>query len=210
AFPALELAHAGGRNPAVIDLALDLHRPAVLLCGIDMEGELIVDVDVVELRRRLVVLRAPRFAAILADARSAVVARDHDRGVPGIDPEHMHVAMRRMQRLEGVAAVGGFENTGNFGRVDRIDRLRISVNAREVPGPLSQFRLVIGARPGVAPIVRAEYAAGLGFDQRVEAVWIRARNRDRDLADRALRQARIPGDIGPVRAAIDGLVDPAA
>src|SRR6266403_9400 len=81
-------------------------RGVVLLCGINAIGILVVGVDAIELRRRLVVNRRPGLAAVAAHAGAAVVAFDHTVRIGGIDPEVVVVAVRRLDFREARAAVG--------------------------------------------------------------------------------------------------------
>jgi len=86
----------------------DGNRGVILLCGIDAIGILVVGVDAIELRRRLVVDRRPGLAAVAAYAGAAVVAFDHPVRISRIDPEIMVVAMRRLNFREARPAVGRF------------------------------------------------------------------------------------------------------
>src|SRR6266481_2684147 len=87
-------------------------RRVVLLRGIDAVGILVVDVDAIKLRRRLVVDRRPRLAAVEAYAGAAIVAFDHPVWVTRIDPEIMIVAVRCLDLRKAGAAVGRFPKIG--------------------------------------------------------------------------------------------------
>src|SRR5438094_5868509 len=57
--------------------------------------ELVIGGDVIELRRGLVVLRAPGLAPVNADGGAAVVAVDHALRVGGIDPQAVMITVDR-------------------------------------------------------------------------------------------------------------------
>src|SRR5688572_18040733 len=67
----------------------------VLLCAVDAVGQLVVDVNVVELAGHLVVDGAPGLAAVEGDVGAAVVALDHALRIGRIDPEVVVVAVQR-------------------------------------------------------------------------------------------------------------------
>ncbi len=112
----------------------------------------------VELRRRLVVLRRPALAAIDRDRRAAIVRVDHAIRILRIDPEAVMIAMRRGQKVERLATVGGTEQAG-VQHVNRIRTLRVGKNMREVPRTLRESLVIVDARPGFATIVGAIQAA---------------------------------------------------
>src|SRR5260221_2307303 len=80
----------------------------VLLRGIHAVRVLVVGVDAIELRGRLVVDRRPGLAAVEADAGAAIVALDHSVRIGRIDPEIMIIAVRRLDLREASAAIGRF------------------------------------------------------------------------------------------------------
>src|SRR5207237_5610813 len=81
---------------------------------------------------------------------------------------------------------------------------------RVVEGALPDVSAGVHQLPCRARVVRAEEAAVLVLDERVDATRIRAGDRDADLADDALRQAGIARDLAPRLAAVGGLEQPAA
>src|SRR6185437_7068599 len=94
--------------------------------------------------------------------------------------------------------------------VHRVGVLRVGENPRVVPRALTELALLIGAGPRRAPVVGAEHAAGIRFDDRVYALRVRGRHGDADVTDDARRQTGITCELGPVLAAVGGLEDAAA
>ena len=106
AFPGAGIGAVAERDGTPGGGARRRDRGVVLLCGINAIGILVVGVDAIELRRRLVVDRRPGLAAVAAHAGAAVVAFDHTVRIGGIDPEVVVVAVRRLDFREARAAVG--------------------------------------------------------------------------------------------------------
>src|SRR5487761_176704 len=86
----------GDRNRSAARRAGSLEGAFVLLRAVDVVGELIVEIYVVELPRRLIVLVAPRLPAVGRDGRSAVIAFQDVFRIVGIDPCDMVVAVGRL------------------------------------------------------------------------------------------------------------------
>ena len=82
-------------NVAVVGAAGDGHGGVVLLRSVHVIQKLVVGRHVVELRRRLVVLRRPALSAIHSDRRPAIVAVNHSRRIYRIDPQSVMIAVRR-------------------------------------------------------------------------------------------------------------------
>ena len=68
--------------------------------------------------------------------------------------------------------------------------LRVGVDARVVEGALAQAAILADQLPGGARVVGNEHAAVVVFHDGVDAIAVGAGNRNADLADDALRQAR--------------------
>ena len=79
-----------------------------------------------------------------------------------------------------------------------------------VEGALADVPAVVDQRPGRSRIIGTEQPAVLGFDDRVDAIGVGARNRHADLADHRGRQARTTADLGPGLAAVGRLEETAA
>src|SRR4029077_16830561 len=86
------LARAGGvpvteDDRAVIAATQDVNAAAILLCAVDVVGELVIDSNVMKRRGRLVEPATPCAATVHAHTRALVAAKDHPLGIAGIDPE---------------------------------------------------------------------------------------------------------------------------
>src|SRR6185437_4870292 len=188
-------------------------RAAVLLRAVDVEGEILVEVGVVELAGGLVVFRTPGLAAVEADGRAAVIAFDQDLRVVGVDPEDMVVAVGRAQGGELRAAVVG-DVDAHVGQVDGVGVLRVREDVHVIEGALGDVHAVVDQAPGFPAVIGAEQPARLalvvGLDQRIHGAGIAGRDRDADAAEDAGRQPAVMGDVLPVRAAVGGLVKAAA
>jgi hypothetical protein len=68
-----------------------------------------IDPDAVDLRRDLVHLRRPGAPTIERDVGATVVRLDHRLAVVRIDPDVVIVPVRRAERRERPAAIGGLE-----------------------------------------------------------------------------------------------------
>src|SRR5262249_22585013 len=90
---------AGGRLPvALADAAAiaavgNSHRRVILLGPVNPVRKVIVGNDAVELRRRLIVIRAPALAAVEGDLGAAIVADDHALRGGRVDPQVVMVAV---------------------------------------------------------------------------------------------------------------------
>ena len=124
----------------------------------------------------------------MRDGHAAVVAVHDALRIRGIDPQAVMISVRRGKQLEALAAVVGAERAG-VEHVHRVGRLRIGEDVSEVPGALAITLIVVDARPGIAGVVGAIEAALLRFDQRVDAIGVRARNRNADASQLAFGQA---------------------
>src|SRR5262245_2932265 len=182
------------------------HRRVILLGAVDPVREVIVGRDAVELSGRLIVIRAPAFAAAEADLGAAVVADDHALGRGRVDPQIVMVAVGSADHAEVSSAVLGVPEQ-DVDDVDVVGILRPGVNARVIPGPLAQFARLIDLGPGLARVVRAKDTAVLSLDDGPDTIRIDRRNRQADDADDPLRQALVAGDLFPRVAAVGALPD---
>jgi len=96
------LASAHGIPVAAVDVTAvagggDTDGRIVLLRAIDAVREIVVGSHVVELRRRLIILRGPILAAVDGNGCAAVIAVDDAIGIAGIDPETVVVAVGRIE-----------------------------------------------------------------------------------------------------------------
>ena len=116
--------------------------------------------------------------------------------------------MRRAQRAIGFAAIGGTVKAG-VQHVHRVLHLGVGIDARIVKRALAQTAVFAGHLPGGAAVIGNEDAAIFVFHNGVDALPIRARDRNADLADDARGQSRIARNFRPVVAAIGGLEEAA-
>ena len=92
-------------DATVVRLAEDCNRGVILLPAVDSIWKLIVRVDAVELRGRLVHDARPALTAVERDRRAAVVGIDHVLVVVGVDPVIVVIAVWRALLLERHAAI---------------------------------------------------------------------------------------------------------
>ena len=198
-------------NGAVVGSAGDRDRAVVLLSAVNTIGLLRIGGHVIELRRGLIALRAPRAAAVHRDRGAAVVAVDETVRIFRIHPHDVRIAMRHADRRKRAAAVDGPMDR-EIHDVHGVLVHRIRCEAHVVEWPHHELLIPAGARPGGASIVRAEHTAQrvLCFDVRVYALRVGGRDRHTDLADQALRHAGIEGQFGPGVAAVGALPEAAA
>ena len=158
---------------------------------------------VVELRGGKLLV-GPLAAGGEADRAATVVGDHHVRGVVGVDPEVVEVAMGAVvDDFVGGAAVGRAEE-GRVLHVDDVLVVMVGVHVRVVERPLPDPPLVVDELPAVAPVVRAEEAAVVVLEEGIDAARVRGRHRQADLADDAVRgHAGVAGDLGPGGAAVD-------
>src|SRR5256885_17113025 len=81
--------------------------------------------------------------------------------------------------------------------VNLVGIFRIGIDARVVPGALTQVALLVGLCPGLAAIVRTKDAAIFGFDNRPQSIRIRGRHSDAHNSNRPTRQTRVARDFRP-------------
>src|SRR5690606_31268576 len=105
----------------------------VLLGAEDVVVRPVVDGDVVELRRRLVVDGGEGGAAVERDVGAAVVALDHALVVTRVDPDVVVVAVGRGDRVEGAPAVVGAMQV-QVVHIDRLGVHRVGGDVGVVPG----------------------------------------------------------------------------
>ena len=174
-------------NRAPIGAARDADIRVVLLRAVNVVGERVVHSNVVKLCSGLVVLCGPVFAAVGRDAGPAVAHVGDAIWVRRINPKPVMIAVTRGQESEIFPTIDRFKKPGVY-KVNRVRGLRVSINFAEIPGALAKPAIVIHASPMLPGIIRAVEAAILGFDDRIDAVRIGARNSDADLAEDSARK----------------------
>ena len=111
------------RDGAEVAAAARADGARVLLRAVHPVGIRVVDGDVIDLVRRLIVPGAPRRAAVERHDRALIHPQEHALAVRGINPHLLRIvpARRTLEAGEGVAAVGGLVHSG----VDGVDDVRI-------------------------------------------------------------------------------------
>src|SRR5205823_4944645 len=212
AFAPADLIPVLPADDALVVTAGDGDGAVVLLRAVDAIRPVVVHGDVIELRRRLIVLRSPALAAIDGDGRAAVIAVDQAPGIARVYPQRVMIAVRRRQQLEILAAVGGAKGA-RVEHVYGIECDRIGEDVRVVPGTLPEAVIGIDPHPAVATVVGTEHPALLRLDGGIDAVGVRAGHRHPDAAQRPVGQAvvleELPGEA-PVGRSIQPRARPAA
>src|SRR5207247_6709240 len=144
------------------------------------------------------------------DRAGAVVAEDDVLRVARIDPEVVMVAVRALADLRERPAAVCRSERARVQRVDDVPVVRIGEDVRVVESALTDIAARVHQLPRRARICGGEEAPVLGLDQRVHTVRVGARDGDADLADHALRQARVARDLAPGVAAVGRLEQAAA
>ncbi len=198
------------RDLAVVAPAHDTGRPALLLAAVHPIRKPPISRDVIELRGRLIVPRAPRRAAVHSHDRALVAREQDDPGIPRIDPHPMIVVTARgaAKRGERAAPIRGLPRD-HVGDVHHVGIRRIDLDLIEVTVPAPQALVRVDEPPVFAAVVRAVQAATLaGTHDGVDPRRCAGRDGEADAAE-SLRRSRQPGsDLSPRRAAVRGLVEP--
>ena len=194
-----------------VDPAGPAARPAyagvVLLSAAHVIGEVVRGGDVVELRRREILI-GPGFRAVGRDRRAAVVPQDHALRIVGRDPQGVRVAVQHVDLPERATPVPR-PVEDHVGRVHGVGVLGVGGELHVVPGAHAQLVVVVDPRPRRAAVVGAVHPARIGLDERPHSGRFRRRDGEPDVAQQPARQAGVARQLGPVRAAVGGLEDPA-
>src|SRR5579864_5415889 len=138
---------------AVIAAAEDINAAAILLCAINVGREIIVNGQVIELRRGLVIPTAPRVARVHAHARALVTAKNHPLGIGGINPERMVVVAsgRTLDGDESFSRVGRAIDR-NVWYINRVRIFGIDINFAKIPEPAKTW-IGAGTHPALAAVI---------------------------------------------------------
>ena len=177
-----------------------------MLRAVDVVGRAVVSDHVIELRRGLIVLTTPGFAAVEGDGHAAIVGADHAPGISRINPETVIVAVRKLELVEGAAAVGRAIGI-HVHHVDRGGILRVSDDVHVVPRTLNETVAAVYELPVVATVIGAIEAALRGLDEGVDAIGVRGYG-DADAAIRSFGQTFLL-EVLPGGAAVVGAIKPA-
>ena len=166
--------------------AAHARRTALLLSAADPIRKALVGGDVKHLRRRLVVPRTPRAAAVDGDRRALIAAEDDVVRRARIHPNGVVVvaARRALDRNERPAAVARTVRRG-VRRVDRVRIARIDRERCEIVAALRDLRGGVARDEGGAPVVAAidRRACARRVDVRVHDLGVARCDRDFAAAD---------------------------
>src|ERR1700740_1961642 len=118
------------------------------------------------------------------------------------------IAMACGQEVERLATVGGAEQARVLG-VHRVDVLRISEDCGKIPGPLAEPSVIVDWPPVRAAVIGAVQTALRRLDHRVDAIGVRAGNRDVDAPENTRGQS-VARQPGPAHATVGGTIQTAA
>src|SRR5579864_5356579 len=201
-FPSPDRIPVRALNGTLVAAGGDGDGAVVLLRAVDVVGRAVVGDHVIELRGRLIVLATPGFAAVEGDGDAAIVGTDHAPGISRINPETMIVSVRKLELVEGAAAVGRAIGI-HVHHVNRVGILRVRDDVHVVPRTLNETVAAVYELPVVATVVGAIEAALRSFDEGVDAIGVRGYG-DADAAIRSFGQTflfeMLPGGAGVVRA----------
>ena len=182
---------------AVADSALEvvgraLPRAVVLHSAVHVVRKLVVDVDVVELRKRQVLDKTPAFAAVAADVESAVVALNDVTWRLGRKPKGVvvgvNVAVAR-DGLPGASAVFGLGHERPKG-VNRVLSEGVHVDFAVVERTVADVFGVADAGPldaAVGAPVKGVFV--FVFNQGIDHVGVAGRHREANAAQVAFGQS---------------------
>jgi hypothetical protein len=144
-FAATDVEPLALRDAAAFEGVGRARRGAQVLHGAEHAiGDRRVGGHMVELGERKV-RGEPGLARVGAHRNTSVVGQDHARGIFGIDPRVVEVAMVRGHALDGLAAIDGFEQR-HLGEPHDVGVRGIDGDGRVVPGALTQS--AVGIRQG--------------------------------------------------------------
>ena len=148
----------------------------------------VVHAHMIELRDRKIVRFPPSVAAIVGVPNAAVVARNDRLRIARIDPDRVHIAVRAVEaadRGETFAAV--FTQNERAVRFENAIRIFwIDGQVREIKRAPDHPVAFVALRPRLSAIIGNKERAVGRFDEGVNALRIRRRDRDREPAVRFL------------------------
>ena len=144
---------------AVVAATGDADGAAFLLSAVETIGKRVVRADVIELRGRLVIPRAPALPAIDGDDRPLIARERDDVGVVRIDPDVLIIISARCAApaFPGFATVGRFPTDDARG-INHVRVLRIEPDDRQIaPADAGTRSLIVSRdRPTLAAVIRAK------------------------------------------------------
>src|SRR5947207_7424621 len=173
------------RDLTVVAAAHDTDRAALLLAAVHPVGKTTVGRHVVELRRRLVVPRAPAVAAVHRHHRALITRQQDDLGVVRIDPQTMVVvpAGGAPECREGLPAVHGLPRH-DVGDVHDVGLGGVDLDLVEVAVPAPPTLVGVREAPVLTAVIRALHTTHLApADHGVHASGSARRRGEPDTAD---------------------------
>src|SRR6185312_7873527 len=189
--------------------ASDAHAGIVLLRTEDTIRKSIVGRHPVDLRRGLIVQRAPVLAAVKADLGATVIGKDQPVAILRVDPEIMVIAMRCPHLRKGLSSIQA-PHKFHVGTIDRVLIRRIDVYPVKIPCSLFDIVLAIDKAPVCTAVRTHEQPTVCILDHRIHLVGIGGRNRDVHDAPDTFGQAPATGKVHPGLTPIRTLIQPAA
>src|SRR5215510_12528504 len=168
----------------------------VLLRTVHPVGELVICVDMIELRGELIVDGRPGVAAVEGNAGPAIVALDHALRVTWVDPQVVIVAVRGGDLGERSATVSRFPGLV-VEDPDGIGVLWIGKDVLVVPRTPLQVTVIADQLPGRATVIGPEEPAVLGLDSHPHPPRSGRRDCHPHPAFEALGEARVIGNLHP-------------
>ena len=177
----------------------------VLLRAADAIGKVIGGLDVIELRRREILI-GPRLPARVRHACTAVAGLDHALSIVRRDPQIVIVSVRLVQYGEVLSTVRALHQR-DVRCIHEIRIDRVCHDTRVVPGALANAVVAVDEAPRRAGVVRAIEAARIGLDERPDQRGLGARYLHADASEHSMREPGVMGELRPVLSAIGTLVD---
>ena len=157
---------------------------------------MVVRTHPVELRRRLVHIRAPVVAAIKAHLCAAVVGNDHTVAIGGVDPEIVVIAMRRVDVAERFTAIGAFQKV-YIEYVHDVLVFRIGEYLGIIPGTLADIVITALQGPVFTSVVTHVQSAIFILEQRIHFIGVGRTNGYPHNTPGAFGQSLMGGNILP-------------
>ena len=178
----------------------------VLQTAVDLEGIVVVDADVVELRDGEVFAFPPFAATVVRIPHAAIVPGGDRLRIGRIDPNIMEIAMRTLKTADDGETLARIfaQDQRTVGLEETVRIFRINDQVREVERTPDHPIALIALVPRRAAIIGDKERAVGGFDKGINTFCIRGRDCDCDTTVGLLRKT--PGvlrrDFRPGRAAV--------
>src|SRR5262249_35040825 len=165
-------------NLAIVAATRDSNRPAFLLASVDPVRKSVIGDNVIKLRGRLVVPRAPRLSPVHCHYRALIAGDKDNLRVVRVDPDSVIVitagsSSKPCPVLAGISRAPGH----NIGAVNDIRVLRVSFYFGKVAPASPRPRVIADALPAFTCVVGSVDATRLWrrIDGGIHPVWIAGR-----------------------------------